>query len=170
MWQRDKLFQKYYKETNLERKELLHVKYMSLRSELTKKKRNSKTNYYQVYFANNSRKVSAIWKGIRMVVKIKSYSNRDILILDNNGSLITDPIEICNHFNQNFVSMGQKIDAKISVGKYHYTKYLKNIRINKTFFLRPVKLKEIYDIILSLDLNKSLGPNSIPIFVMKLCN
>ena len=45
MWQRDKLFQKYYKETNLERKELLHVKYMSLRSELTKKKRNSKTNY-----------------------------------------------------------------------------------------------------------------------------
>ena len=37
--------------------------------------------------------------------------------------------------------MGQKIDAKISAGKYHYTKYLKNIRINKTFFLRPVKLK-----------------------------
>ena len=83
--------------------------------------------------------------------------------------MITDPIEICNHFNQNFVSMGQKIDAKISAGKYHYTKYLKNIRINKTFFLRPVKLKEIYDIILSLDLNKSLGPNSIQI-LMKLCN
>ena len=39
MWQRDKLFQKYYKETNLERKELLHVKYKSLRNELTKKKR-----------------------------------------------------------------------------------------------------------------------------------
>ena len=72
MWQRDKLFQKYYKETNLERKELLHVKYKSLRNELTKKKRDSKTNYYQVYFANNSKKVSAIWKGIRMVVKIKS--------------------------------------------------------------------------------------------------
>ena len=78
MWQPDKLFQKYYKETNLERKELLHVKYKSLRNELTKKKRDSKTNYYQVYFANNSKKVSAIWKGIRMVVKIKSYSNRDI--------------------------------------------------------------------------------------------
>ena len=56
MWQRDKLFQKYYKETNLERKELLHVKYKSLRNELTKKKRDSKTNYYQVYFVNNSKK------------------------------------------------------------------------------------------------------------------
>ena len=43
MWQHDKLFQKYYEETNLERKELLHVKYKSLRNELTKKKRDSKT-------------------------------------------------------------------------------------------------------------------------------
>ena len=42
MWQRDKLFQKYYKETNLERKELLHVKYKSLRNELTKKKEIAK--------------------------------------------------------------------------------------------------------------------------------
>ena len=33
MWQRDKLFQKYYKETILERKEVLHVKYKSLRNE-----------------------------------------------------------------------------------------------------------------------------------------
>ena len=73
MWQRDKLFQKYYKETNLERKELLHVKYKSLRNELTKKKRDSKPNYYQVYFANNAKKVSAIWKGIRMVMKIKLF-------------------------------------------------------------------------------------------------
>ena len=63
MWQRDKLFQKYYKETNLVRKELLHVKYKSLRNELTKKKRDSKTNYYQVYFANNSKKYQLYGKG-----------------------------------------------------------------------------------------------------------
>ena len=65
--------------------------------------------------------------------------------------------------------MGPKIDAKITSGKYHYTQYLNNIRINKSFFLTPVKPKEIYDIILFLNLNKPLGPNSIPIFIMIMC-
>ena len=105
-----------------------------------------------------------------MIVKLKSYPNKDISILDNKGIMITDPIEISNLFNHNFVSMGPKIDAKITSGKYHYTQYLNNIRNNKSFFLRPVKPKEIYDIILFLNLNKSLGPNRIPIFIMKMCN
>ena len=84
--------------------------------------------------------------------------------------MLTDPTEISNHFNKTFVSMGTKIDGKIPLGKFHYTEYLKNIRINKSFFLRPAKPAEIYDIILSFDLNKSLGPNSLPIFIMKICN
>ena len=84
--------------------------------------------------------------------------------------MITGPIEISNLLNHNFVSMGPKIDAKITSGKYHYTRYLNNIRINKSFFLRPVKPKEFYDIILFLNLNKLLEPNNIPIFIMKMCN
>ena len=79
---------------NPDRKELLHVKYKWLMNELTRKKMKSNINYYQAYFADNSKKISAIWKGIRMVVKIKSYSNRDILILDNNGNMLTDPLKL----------------------------------------------------------------------------
>ena len=33
-----------------------------------------------------------------------------------------------------------------------------------------VNAYEIFDIIKSLDLNKSLGPNSIPIYILKACN
>ena len=59
--------------------------------------------------------------------------------------------------------------------KYHlasltYTHYLSNIRINKSFFHKPARPHEIYDIILKLDINKSLGPNSIPIYILKICN
>ena len=48
MWQRDKYFRTYYSETNTNRKELLHIKYKTLRNELTKKKRVSKMNYYHI--------------------------------------------------------------------------------------------------------------------------
>ena len=66
--------------------------------------------------------------------------------------------------------MGPNIDNKISEGKFHYSHYLSNVRINKAFFLTPAAPKEIYYIILSLDLNKSVGPNSLPMFILKICN
>ena len=65
--------------------------------------------------------------------------------------------------------MGPKIDEKIAQGKLHYSDYLKDIRINNTFFLRPATYKETSDIILHLDLNKYIGPNSLPTFIVKLC-
>ena len=66
--------------------------------------------------------------------------------------------------------MGSNIDNKISEWKFHYSHYLSNVRINKSFFLTPATPKEVYNIILSLDLNKSVGPNSLPIFILKICN
>ena len=47
---------------------------------------------------------------------------------------------------------------------------MKQICINKSFYLRPATADEIHGIINSMDSNKSLGPNSIPIYIMKLCN
>ena len=101
-----------------------------------------------------------------MVVKIESYSN----IIDNNRNMITDPIEISNHFNLNLSLWAQKLIQKFLPRNNITQEYLKNLRTNKTFFLRPVKQKEIYDNILSLDLNKFVGPNSLPIFIKKMCN
>ena len=61
------------------------------------------------------------------------------------------------------------IDEKIAPGKFHYSEYLKDIRINNTFFLRPATYKGTSNIKLHLDLNKALGPNSLPTFILKLC-
>ena len=169
MWERDKIFHQYCKENSVERRNNLYNKYKILRNNLTQKKRDSKIEYYKSYFAKNTSKIANIWKGIRSLIKIKFTSAKDILILDDNGKLETDPIAISNIFNKKIVSMGPKIDEKISQGKLHYSDYLKDIRINNTFFLRPATYKETSDIILHLDLNKSIGPNSLPTFIVKLC-
>ena len=111
-----------------------------------------------------------MWKGIWSLVTIKSSNKTDISILDSNGELITNPLKIVNCFNEYFVNVGSMVENKIPCSNISYTHYLKQICINKSFYLRPATADEIHGIINSMDLNKSLGPNSIPIYIMKLCN
>ena len=47
-------------------------------------------------------------------------------------------------------------------------KYLHQIKVNKSFYLTPTISEEIFDIIVSLDMNKSLGPNIVPIYIIKI--
>ena len=48
--------------------------------------------------------------------------------------------------------------------------YLRNLQVEKSFFLKPVVKQEIINIILAFDNKKSLGPNSIPIYILKISN
>ena len=45
-----------------------------------------------------------------------------------------------------------------------------DINCKNTFFIRAVRTNEIEKIILGLDSNKSIGPNSIPIYILKVFN
>ena len=62
------------------------------------------------------------------------------------------------------------MESKIPISKIDFTSNLQNIRINNSFFLKPATIDEALDIIYSLDINKSLGPNNIPVYVLKLRN
>ena len=168
--ERDKIFHQYCKEKDDQKRQILYNKFKNKRNNLTSIKRNSKKEYYKNYFSLNSKKSAAIWKGIRLIVKIKQTSQRDILILDDNGSLITDPKLIADHFNKYFVNVGPTIDNKIPISKHNFTDYLQNFTINHSFFLTPVIPEDIQEIISSFDLNKSLGPNSLSIYIMKICS
>ena len=45
---------------------------------------------------------------------------------------------------------------------------MKHIKCDKTFFFKPVIPQEICEIINSFDRNKSVGPNSIPVYILKI--
>ena len=95
---------------------------------------------------------------------------RDIKIIDHKGKIIIDQQCIANYFNQYFVEIGLKTDKKISRTPKNFHDYLKDITCKNTFFLRAVKTHEIQEIILTFDSNKSTGPNSIPIYILKAFN
>ena len=72
--------------------------------------------------------------------------------------------------NKYFASVGPNIDKKIPKSLKHFKDFMKKIKVNKTFFLKATTPQEIFDIILAFDLKKSLGPNSIPMYVLKVAN
>ena len=95
---------------------------------------------------------------------------KETKIIDHTEKIIIDQQCIANYFNQYFVEIGLKTDKKISLTSKNYRDYLKDIYCNNTFFLRAVRTHEIQEIILSFDSNKSTGPNSIPIYILKAFN
>ena len=90
MKQRDKLLKNFSQENDPTKKTTLHTAYKQLRNLVTQKKRLSKSLYYTSYFEKNSEKSSAIWKGIRNLVNVKSSNKTHFKLLDNDNKLISD--------------------------------------------------------------------------------
>ena len=168
--QRDKLFHKYCKEKNNNKRIELYNEYKLIRNIITKLKRNSKIEFYKNYFHTNTNKLSAVWKGIREIVNLNTKTRKDIKIIDVNGDNITDPKKIAEHFNKYFTNVGPSIDKKIKQSKYDFHHYLNKVKTEKTFFISPTEPQEVFNFIHSLDINKTLGPNSIPVYILKVFN
>ena len=172
MHERDKLLRKF---CNLKDKNSVHAKnifnqYKIIRNELTNLKRQSKSNYYKEYFEVHKNKSSMLWKGIRSLVNISNSSKKDIKLLNNKGNNVSDPKVIAELFNDYFINIGPNIDNTISNAKHHYSEYMTKVFVNHSFYLSPVIPNEIFNIIQAFDMNKSLGPNSLPIYILKIAN
>ena len=170
MQKRDKLHHKYCQESNKTKKEELYINYKKLRNNIVKYSKYSKTIYYKNFFEANKNNSSKIWEGIRTIVNLNGTSKRDIKIIDQKGKIIIDQQCIANYFNQYFVEIGLKADRKISHTPKNFHDYLTDINCKNTFFLRAVNTHEILEIILTFDSNKSTGPNSSPIYILKAFN
>ena len=147
-----------------------------IRNEITKDKRDNKKAYYTSYFEKNKHKSSNIWKGIRSLVYLKSAKTNIIKLLDKNKNLISDPKNISNTFNNYFSTIGPKIEQKIPHQPGNFIDYLNkkdsNGKLiidstNSSFFLAATVPGEVERLIDAMDMKKSAGPNSVPVFLLK---
>ena len=90
--------------------------------------------------------------------------------------MISDSKKIASIFNNHFSTIGSKIEQGIPFHPGNFKDYLnkkdKNRKLfvnstNTSFFLSPTIPKEVEKIIDVLDVNKSTGLNSVPIFRLK---
>ena len=93
--------------------------------------------------------------------------NTSISQLKINDRIIDHPKEIAESINDFFVDIGKNTEKNIPINPIiKPEKYLKDFNIN-TFIIAPISNKEILEIITHLD-NKSTGPQSIPVYLLKL--
>ena len=164
------------RENDLVKKLNLRNDYKKLRNEITKEKRESKKAFFSAHFDKNKHKSSEIWKGIRTLANIKSSQSSNIKLLDGNNNLITDPKKISNTLNNHFSTIGSKLEQKNPFTPGNFRDYFNkkdrngNFIINSanSFFLIPTVPGEVEKIIDALDMKKSTGPNSVPVFILKI--
>ena len=103
-----------------------------------------------------------LWTGIKSIINTKSKNSlQSISQLTANGEIIQDPQKMAN------VSVSSQVCSEIPRTKKAPLDYLKNRNLN-SFFISPVTYSEIEDIIISLKNEKSTGPFSIPVKLLKL--
>ena len=160
---RDKLFNEMNKHPTPSNKYLYH----KFRNRVVFEQRRGKKSYFQEYSEKHKTNMKMLWHGIRSTVNTSNKNQAShICQLNVNGKLISDPVKMRNIFNKYFVNVCCNIDKSIPRTKKSALDYLKKQNPN-SLFLAPVTPQEIETIIQSFDKNKSVGPYSIPIFLLK---
>ena len=154
----------------------LRTNFKTLRNEITSEKRREKKQHYEAFFESNKRKTSKLWEGVRELVNMSSSKSATIKLLDDDtGNLISDKGTIANTFNHHFATIGSKVGDSILPGQGNFRDFLTKRDVNNkpfidppnSFFLSPTIPDEIEKIIDSLNLKKSVGPMSIPTYILK---
>ena len=117
MKERDKLLHRYCKlrDKNSRNAQNIYTQYKIIRNNITKSKRDSKTNYYKEFFESNKKKSSMLWKGIKSLVNVNNSTKKDIKLMNDKGKNISDPKMIAELFNNYFVNIGPSIDNNIKL-------------------------------------------------------
>ena len=164
---KDKLLKKLKKSNDQPTRDL----FKKFRNRIAIALKDSKANYYYNYFKINSKNMKQLWLGIKSVISIRKSSNVNVIskLKNSDGALTSDPVVIANLFNKFFVNVSHDITKKIPRTRKSPLDFISN-SIGESFFIAPSVPSEISDIINMLKSGKSLGPNSIPIKLLKhLC-
>ena len=112
--------------------------------------------------------MKTLWTGIKSIINVEAKNQISLIShLTDNGSCVNDPVKMANTFNKFFVNVGPNIDKSIPRARKAPLDYLKNSSPS-SLFLAPVTPDEIEIIIKSLNTKKSIGPYSIPVFLLKI--
>ena len=161
---RDRILQKLKKKQTDDNIKL----YKKFRNRVSNELKESKARYFPNYFSTNSQNMKKLWSGIKTIISHKSSSSSAInKIKDKDGSVTSDPSQMSNIFNDFYVNFANEITKTIPLTPKSPLDYLTK-RVSNSLFLTPVTEIEVKDIISILNPSKSVGPNSIPIKLLKV--
>ena len=142
--------------------------YKQFRNRVSNELKESKARYFHTYFAMNSHNMKQLWWGIKTIISHKSFTSSSInKIKDKDGNVTSDPAKMSNISNTFYVTVADEITKTIPLTPKSPFDYLSN-RTSNSFFLTPVTQLGVNDKINILNPSKSVGPNSIPMKLLKI--
>ena len=142
--------------------------YKKFRNRVSNEIKKSKENCFHNFFSTNTQNMKKLWSGIKTIISHKSSTSSTInKIKDMEGNVTSEPSKISNIFNDFFVNVADEITKTIPKTPKSPLDYLSN-RTSNSLFLTPVTFIEVNDLINTLNPSKSVGPNSIPIKLLKI--
>ena len=161
---RDRILQKLKKQQTHDNFKL----YKKFRNRVSNELKESKVRYFHNYFSINSQNMKKMWSGIKTIISHKSSTSASInKIKGKDGNVTSDPSKISNIFNDFYVNVADGITKTIPLSRKSPLDYLSNRACN-SLFLTPVTAIEVNDLINILNPSKSVGPNSIPMKLLKI--
>ena len=115
----------------------------------------------------NRNNIKKIWSGIRSIINISKVKADYVPTLLESGKSIDNPCAIANILNNCFVNVGRNTDKDIPQGNCYPTSFL-NGNFPELMFLSPVTSFEVESYLSQMDNNKSIGPCSIPVPLLKI--
>ena len=140
--------------------------YNLFRNRINREIKKAKKNYYTIFFDENKNNIKKTWMGIKSIINTKQ-SSPNVSQISMNGKIITNPVAIYNTFNNFFASVGTSTNKEIPLVPNISPKAFLRNRNQYNLILAHVSNEEILDIINSLE-NKSMGPASIPLKLLKV--
>ena len=142
-------------------------RYKHLRNKVTSCIRHDKKNYVSQTINKSNCQSADIWKSLKCLMPQKCNSVKIPSIMKDDHN-VTDKTEIANSFNNHFISIGRKIQERVTITDndcqnenfFSLNSTLPN-RAN-SFRFEPVNEQKVLDVINNLKENKACGPDNIP--------
>ena len=106
------------------------------------------------------------WKTINNVIGKGQKQSLRHKFKDECGSILTNPQDISNKFNDFFVNIGPKLASDIHNTGENYYDYLKDVAPS-SMYLRPIVERDVIKIIDKFNPNKGAGNDNIGNFIVK---
>ena len=159
---KSKLYKKYKRNPNVVNVRL----YRNFSNNLKVSLRKAKQNYYETLVMSNRSNTKKLWETIYKAIGASS-SSKDLpntFVINDNS--VSDPIVIANAFNDNFATIGSKLESSILPTDTSFTSYLRG-SFPQTFVLFPTNVNEIITVVNNFENKSSAGKDGIPVFLIK---
>ena len=110
-----------------------------------------------------------MWRGIKKIISSNNSNHIFPTAITVNNETIINSSDIANALNNYFAKVAIDIQSSITFSKKKYYDYLAPLNI-ESICVTATDSTKVSNIIFSLNQNKSDGPNSIPIKILKLLN